>query len=47
MFFPQETLDGLTSQLSVAQQGWKDESTTLHQHYQELLSEFSLKALDI
>ncbi|XP_030599557.1 dynein regulatory complex protein 12 isoform X2 [Archocentrus centrarchus] len=42
-----ETLDSLSSQLSVARQGWEDESTTLHQKYKELLSEFGLNALDI
>nr|XP_020455769.1 coiled-coil domain-containing protein 153-like isoform X2 [Monopterus albus] len=41
-----ETLDSLTSQLSVAQQGWKDKSIGLHQNYKELLSEFGLNALD-
>nr|XP_046245007.1 coiled-coil domain-containing protein 153 [Scatophagus argus] len=42
-----ETLDSLTSQLSVARQRWEDKSTTLHQNYKELLSEFGLNALDI
>ncbi|XP_008274541.1 dynein regulatory complex protein 12 [Stegastes partitus] len=42
-----ETLDSLTSQLSVARQGWEDKSTALHQNYKELLSEFGLNALDI
>ncbi|XP_062275685.1 coiled-coil domain-containing protein 153 [Scomber scombrus] len=42
-----DTLDSLTSQLSVARQGWEDKSTTLHQNYKELLSEFGLNALDI
>ncbi|XP_070762676.1 dynein regulatory complex protein 12 [Enoplosus armatus] len=42
-----ETLDSLTSQLSVTRQGWEDKSTSLHQNYKELLSEFGLKALDI
>ncbi|XP_037631852.1 coiled-coil domain-containing protein 153 [Sebastes umbrosus] len=42
-----ETLDGLTSQLSVARQGWEHKSTTLHQNYKELLSESGLNALHI
>ncbi|XP_040902867.1 coiled-coil domain-containing protein 153 [Toxotes jaculatrix] len=42
-----DTLDSLTSQLSVAQKGWEDKSTTLHQNYKGLLSEFGLNALDI
>ncbi|XP_051814265.1 coiled-coil domain-containing protein 153 [Acanthochromis polyacanthus] len=42
-----ETLDSLTSQLSVARRGWEDKSTALHQNYKELLAEFGLKALDI
>ncbi|XP_044059295.1 coiled-coil domain-containing protein 153 [Siniperca chuatsi] len=42
-----ETLDSLTSQLSVTRQGWENKSTTLHQNYKELLSEFGLNALDI
>ncbi|XP_042342148.1 coiled-coil domain-containing protein 153 [Plectropomus leopardus] len=42
-----ETLDSLTSQLSVARQGWEDKSTTFHQNYKELLSEFGLNALHI
>ncbi|KAG8002028.1 hypothetical protein GBF38_012354 [Nibea albiflora] len=42
-----ETLDSLTSQLSVARQGWEEKSTALHQNYKELLSEFGLNALDI
>ncbi|XP_059186833.1 coiled-coil domain-containing protein 153 [Centropristis striata] len=42
-----ETLDSLTSQLSVARQGWEDKSTTLHQNYKELLSDFGLNALHI
>ncbi|KAF3692804.1 Coiled-coil domain-containing protein 153 [Channa argus] len=42
-----ETLDCLTSQLSVAQQRWEDKSTTLHENYKELLSEFGLNPLDM
>ncbi|XP_078099964.1 dynein regulatory complex protein 12 [Sander vitreus] len=42
-----ETLDSLTSQLSVARQGWEDKHTTLHQNYKELLSDFGLNALHI
>ncbi|XP_035011119.1 coiled-coil domain-containing protein 153 [Hippoglossus stenolepis] len=42
-----ETLDSLTSQLSAARQRWEDTSTTSHQNYQGLLSEFGLNALDI
>ncbi|TKS81056.1 Coiled-coil domain-containing protein 153 [Collichthys lucidus] len=42
-----ETLDSLTSQLSVARQGWEEKSTALHQNYKELLSEFGLNAFDI
>uniref|UniRef100_A0A3P8T2C0 Dynein regulatory complex protein 12 n=1 Tax=Amphiprion percula TaxID=161767 RepID=A0A3P8T2C0_AMPPE len=42
-----ETLDSLTSQLSVARRGWEDKSTVLHQNYKELLTEFGLNALDI
>ncbi|XP_035535612.1 coiled-coil domain-containing protein 153 [Morone saxatilis] len=42
-----ETLDSLTAQLSVARQGREEKSTTLHQNYKELLSEFGLNALDI
>ncbi|KAI3354296.1 hypothetical protein L3Q82_018828 [Scortum barcoo] len=42
-----ETLDSMTSQLSVAQQGWEDKGTTLHKNYEELLSEFGLNAMDI
>ncbi|GAA6233141.1 coiled-coil domain-containing protein 153 isoform X2 [Lates japonicus] len=42
-----DTLDSLTSQLSVARQRWEDKSTTLHQNYKGLLSEFGLNALDI
>ncbi|XP_041797370.1 coiled-coil domain-containing protein 153 [Chelmon rostratus] len=42
-----ETLDGLTSQLCVARQRWQDKSTTLHQNYKELLSEFGLNTLDV
>ncbi|TDH14947.1 hypothetical protein EPR50_G00026060 [Perca flavescens] len=42
-----ETLDSLTSQLSVARRGWEDKSTTLHQNYKELLSDFGLNALHI
>ncbi|KAL7399965.1 hypothetical protein ABVT39_004451 [Epinephelus coioides] len=42
-----ETLDSLTSQLSVARQRWEDKSTTLHQNYKELLSEFGLNAQHI
>ncbi|XP_026194640.1 coiled-coil domain-containing protein 153 [Anabas testudineus] len=42
-----ETLDSLTSQLSLVRQGWEDKSTTLHQNYKELLSEFGLNALDM
>uniref|UniRef100_UPI0037E7C757 dynein regulatory complex protein 12 n=1 Tax=Semicossyphus pulcher TaxID=241346 RepID=UPI0037E7C757 len=42
-----ETLDSMTSQLSVAQQGWKGKRTELHQDYNELLSEFGLNAPDI
>ncbi|XP_068566773.1 dynein regulatory complex protein 12 [Cebidichthys violaceus] len=42
-----ENLDGLTSQLSAARQGWEDKSTTLHQNYKELLSEFGLNARHI
>ncbi|XP_075956130.1 dynein regulatory complex protein 12 [Anarhichas minor] len=42
-----ENLDGLTSQLSVARRGWEDKSTTLHQNYKELLSEFGLNARHI
>ncbi|XP_069546456.1 dynein regulatory complex protein 12 [Brachyistius frenatus] len=42
-----DTLDSLTTQLSVARQGWEDKSTALHQNYKELLSEFGLNALDI
>ncbi|KAM7413304.1 hypothetical protein PAMA_020609 [Pampus argenteus] len=41
------SLDSLTSQLSVARQRWDDKSTTLHQNYKELLSEFGLNTLDI
>ncbi|XP_038549819.1 coiled-coil domain-containing protein 153 [Micropterus salmoides] len=41
-----ETLDSLTSQLSVTRQGRADKNTTLHQNYKELLSEFGLNALD-
>ncbi|XP_074535069.1 dynein regulatory complex protein 12 isoform X1 [Halichoeres trimaculatus] len=42
-----ETLDSLTSQLSVAQKGWRSESTELHQNHKDMLSEFGLTALDI
>ncbi|XP_054472113.1 coiled-coil domain-containing protein 153 [Anoplopoma fimbria] len=42
-----ENLDGLISQLSVARQKWDDKSTTLHQNYKELLSEFGLNAQHI
>ncbi|KAM9358637.1 dynein regulatory complex protein 12 [Symphorus nematophorus] len=42
-----ETLDSLTSQLSVARKGRGDRSTSLHQNYKELLSEFGLNAVDI
>ncbi|XP_035857235.1 coiled-coil domain-containing protein 153 isoform X1 [Sander lucioperca] len=42
-----ETLDSLTSQLSVARQGWEDKHTTLRQNYKELLSDFGLNALHI
>ncbi|KAM3616720.1 uncharacterized protein V6R79_022126 [Siganus canaliculatus] len=42
-----ETLDSLSSQLSVAQKGWEDKSTTLHHKYREQLCEFGLNALDI
>ncbi|XP_036936861.1 coiled-coil domain-containing protein 153 [Acanthopagrus latus] len=41
-----ETLDSLTVQLSLARRGWEDKSTTLHQNYKEVLSEFGLNALD-
>nr|XP_019943804.1 PREDICTED: coiled-coil domain-containing protein 153 [Paralichthys olivaceus] len=42
-----DTLDSLTSQLSVARQRWEGTSTTFHQNSQGLLSEFGLNALDI
>uniref|UniRef100_A0A3B4XF87 Dynein regulatory complex protein 12 n=1 Tax=Seriola lalandi dorsalis TaxID=1841481 RepID=A0A3B4XF87_SERLL len=42
-----DTLDSLSSQLSVARQRWEDNSTALHQNYKGLLSEFGLNALDI
>ncbi|KAM6988374.1 dynein regulatory complex protein 12 isoform 1-T2 [Tautogolabrus adspersus] len=42
-----DTLDSLTSRLSVAGQGWKGKSTELHQNHQDLLSEFGLNALNI
>ncbi|XP_076591970.1 dynein regulatory complex protein 12 [Chaetodon auriga] len=42
-----ETVDSMSSQLCVARRGWQDKSTTLHQNYKELLSEFGLNALDI
>ncbi|XP_029922537.1 dynein regulatory complex protein 12 [Myripristis murdjan] len=42
-----DTLDSLTSQLSVARQGWEDKSTDIHQKYKDLLSGFGLNALDI
>ncbi|XP_055370137.1 coiled-coil domain-containing protein 153 isoform X3 [Betta splendens] len=42
-----ETLDSLTSQLSVARQGWEDRSTSLHENYKQALSEFGLNALDV
>ncbi|XP_068173431.1 dynein regulatory complex protein 12 [Antennarius striatus] len=42
-----ETLNGLTSQLSVVRQGWEVKSTSLHQKYKERLAEFGLNALDI
>ncbi|XP_039986336.1 coiled-coil domain-containing protein 153 [Xiphias gladius] len=42
-----DTLDSLTTQLSVVRQGREDESTTLHQKYKGLLSEFGLNAVDI
>ncbi|XP_071353173.1 dynein regulatory complex protein 12 isoform X2 [Trachinotus anak] len=42
-----DTLDSLSSQLSVARQRWEDKSTALHQNYKGLLSEFGLNALDI
>ncbi|KAM4628374.1 dynein regulatory complex protein 12 [Polymixia lowei] len=42
-----DTLDSLTSQLSVSRRGWQDQSTTIHQEYKELLTDFGLNALDI
>ncbi|XP_013130226.1 dynein regulatory complex protein 12 isoform X1 [Oreochromis niloticus] len=42
-----ETLDSLSSQLSLTRRGWEDESATLHQKYKEPLSEFGLNALDL
>ncbi|XP_022609516.1 coiled-coil domain-containing protein 153 isoform X1 [Seriola dumerili] len=42
-----DTLDSLSSQLSVARQKWEDNSTALHQNYKGLLSEFGLNAVDI
>ncbi|CAJ1065508.1 coiled-coil domain-containing protein 153 isoform X1 [Xyrichtys novacula] len=42
-----ETLDSLTSQLSVARQGWRGKNTALHQRHKDLLSEFGLNASDI
>lgn len=45
--FPGETLDSLTSQLSVAEKGWKSKSTGLHQNHKDRLLEFGLNASDI
>ncbi|XP_016887414.1 dynein regulatory complex protein 12 [Cynoglossus semilaevis] len=42
-----DTLDSLTSQLSVARQGWEDKSTTLHHSYKGLLSNPVPNAPDI
>ncbi|XP_029374119.1 dynein regulatory complex protein 12 isoform X2 [Echeneis naucrates] len=42
-----DTLDSLTSQLSVAQQRWENKNTSFYQNYEELLSEFGLNAQDI
>ncbi|XP_076002057.1 dynein regulatory complex protein 12 [Genypterus blacodes] len=42
-----DTLDNLTTQLSVARQGWEDKSTASHQEYKELLADFGLNPLDI
>lgn len=42
-----ETLDDLTSQLTVARHEWDKKGAALHQSYKEILKEFSLDTLDI